>query len=823
MHRCGNDLDNVDFTPFDMECKFIEPASPRPFTKPILSVTASEFGQGHRYCRICQRPITRKLTEEATVSDTRKGVKVTTLPHQQNTQSNYFSWQDKKEGLTANTELSESRCTGKNKQRGTTGLDSTSSGIGSTDSCSNRPATAFTESEFIPELTAKSTQESKDLDNLSKEASVVIKQIKMCILDLQRDSGNSAPSGNTVSLMHIEGQRELPDMANDCVLKAESNCSIALAKSVVATGSESSQTVSSAICGNDLLNEVQNGKCKDKGLQYQMPSQSTGSPTETGLPYLTASQPLKLLPPKKSMASPVSSQTMGSCTGLAAGQYVPSETGNLSEEIKGQNQMADVVFNQNVNSGVAKIESLKETTSANCQMPTQIDYCNSSWPDENKISKRVPSMGTCFPQQVNEDDLHQNQMVLENYIKSGTCQRPMLSRVSKDYLNRQNIQALDSRCKMNQTWVSQRRKALPWQVNERQPYKPEYFSALFSDSKWMDRNQVGVQNTSDHNCLSRKILPHQDESDDASSNSSSSNWTSQKTSMSNSDSEVYHLPGETQKQNYVSSTTSSENDMYSPRSRSQGHYAGEIDSDIEAYSWSGSDRAYPLTSCSGDERLKCSFPSSANSDQVFSIGDSESDSEDYSMYNQPRVRHYKQPRYLSVGSTSKKFCPTRVYKSYKGMNPSKRIGRWKKLKDKLSIIFLHHHHHHHHHHNHPDDGDPGNNETRMGHGRFWLKHTMKPSHPMRTEAYGEQAFKVPGKSVVHSQDRKKPHNQFNALVGGLFKHIRRSKESKTSAKHIKRFGKGQHEGKKVLEKRHWWQLLQRHRRLRKLGLTYGKR
>ncbi|KAL3528235.1 hypothetical protein ACH5RR_012891 [Cinchona calisaya] len=780
----------MGFNSLDREWRFIELANQR------LSVAASEFGNRHKYCRICQRRIARNSLESSNVSDTRNGANGIGLPHQHNNQSNNFLSGDEREGLTETTELPESPSTGKNKQRVTTGHDRTPSGTGSINSPLDRPASALVESESLGELTGETTQESKDFDYLSKEASDIIKQIEICLLDLRRGSG----------------------IITDFMPKLESTCSIVPAKSLVVTGHEPRETVISAKCINELLCKAENGQCKDSIPQFQLPSRATGLPTEMTLPNSTARQPLKPLPLSKTITSPVRSETVGRCTGLAAGHCMQRQTGNPSEEIKGHNQMVDLVCDRNVQSIVAKIESLNEATTGNHLMPCQMDKCYTLWPDGNNKPESVPSPSTCLLQKINEEDLHQNQMLFgDHIIKPGTCQNSMLS---KDYMNHQNIQALDSRSKVNQTSVSDRRKGLSCQPNKRQPspyYKPNQFSALLTtNSRWMDKNQVGPQKIKDFLYTSRNILQHQRESDDTSLSSNSSDWPSQQSSMSSTDRE-YYLPGQIQKQNFVSPTNSSGDD--SLRHRYQRQNAGESSSENQAYSSPSSDTAYQLNSYSSDERLESSLSSSSSSNKVFSVSDSESEGEDYSMHKQPSVQHYRQPRYLSVGSTSKtKISPTRVHKSTEGMNSGKQIGRWKKFKDKLSIIFHHHHHHHHHHHNHPHDDDPNNHENMMSHGKFRSKHTVKTSHPLR----GEQALEKKGKSLIHSGDHKNQRNHFNALLGGIFKHIQHSKESKPSKKHIKRLGKGRHEGK-VSAKMHWWQLLQRHRRANKLGLAYGKR
>ncbi|KAL3528240.1 hypothetical protein ACH5RR_012896 [Cinchona calisaya] len=94
--------------------------------------------------------------ESSKVSNTGNGAKVIPLLHQNNNQSNYIL-SNENEGLTETTELPESPSTGTNKQRITTALDSTPSGIGSTHSSLDRPDTALVESKRLGELTARTT------------------------------------------------------------------------------------------------------------------------------------------------------------------------------------------------------------------------------------------------------------------------------------------------------------------------------------------------------------------------------------------------------------------------------------------------------------------------------------------------------------------------------------------------------------------------------------------------------------------------------------------------------------------------------------------
>ncbi|XP_023880101.2 uncharacterized protein LOC111992477 [Quercus suber] len=129
---------------------------------------------------------------------------------------------------------------------------------------------------------------------------------------------------------------------------------------------------------------------------------------------------------------------------------------------------------------------------------------------------------------------------------------------------------------------------------------------------------------------------------------------------------------------------------------------------------------------------------------------------------------------------------TRRFKSGRRRSPKKSIGRLRKFKNKLGLIFHHHHHHHHHHH---DDDENG----------------QKMLHHRDVHVRAIQKVK---KSAVTSLPRKHQVGHFHGLMEGLLKHVQHSKKSKGSKGGITRLGNGPRGGKKKL---HLWKML-RHRR-----------
>ncbi|KMT14010.1 hypothetical protein BVRB_4g078390 [Beta vulgaris subsp. vulgaris] len=137
----------------------------------------------------------------------------------------------------------------------------------------------------------------------------------------------------------------------------------------------------------------------------------------------------------------------------------------------------------------------------------------------------------------------------------------------------------------------------------------------------------------------------------------------------------------------------------------------------------------------------------------------------------------------------------------------KRGGKLRRLKKRLGMIFHHHHHHHHHHYN--SDGD----EPDVHHARsFWkvlgeiFHHTKGTDHRQKPKA--EKPRKSETKALVK---RKQQGGHFHALVGGLIKHMKHSKNPKQVKTGSKGLGNGRHGGKKEGKNLPWWPKIHRGR------------
>ncbi|EPS57843.1 hypothetical protein M569_16975 [Genlisea aurea] len=168
------------------------------------------------------------------------------------------------------------------------------------------------------------------------------------------------------------------------------------------------------------------------------------------------------------------------------------------------------------------------------------------------------------------------------------------------------------------------------------------------------------------------------------------------------------------------------------------------------------------------------------------------------------------PLKLHTAPKMARMASSRMRKGSTGLQSKmKQSGMWRRLKDRLAIIFHHHHHHHHHHHRH--------HKKRMGKelcsgGRGKVM-TRKLSSRREDEANGERAIEKMGRSLV--QNKKNQHAQFRDLMGGFMRHIRSSKEPKPELETLaKSVAKGDKLGR---NKSHWWQLMQNHNGAAKLA------
>uniref|UniRef100_A0A7N2MMG7 Uncharacterized protein n=1 Tax=Quercus lobata TaxID=97700 RepID=A0A7N2MMG7_QUELO len=285
-----------------------------------------------------------------------------------------------------------------------------------------------------------------------------------------------------------------------------------------------------------------------------------------------------------------------------------------------------------------------------------------------------------------------------------------------------------------------------------------------------------------------KILPRQfhDESDGPSSSSDSyfsisNGQGDSRRSESNSESYEYSLPSQTRAHNHIGPTSES-----SWASNEQGSGPSSIESN--GYSLPSQTRAH-------HKRIAITSESS----------------ESYG-YSLPRAQHHIGPTLRIASESSLEDTigsyvgPTRRFKSSRRRSPKKSIGRLRKLKNKLGLIFHHHHHHHHHHHDDDDDDD------EIGHALVGHKKKNSMWKPLKKMLHHDnRGIQKMKKSTVSSLPRKHQVKHFHGLMEGLLRHVRHSKKSKKGSKgRIRRLGNGPRVGnKRVAKKLQWWKMLRR--------------
>ncbi|KAJ4837149.1 hypothetical protein Tsubulata_015891 [Turnera subulata] len=256
--------------------------------------------------------------------------------------------------------------------------------------------------------------------------------------------------------------------------------------------------------------------------------------------------------------------------------------------------------------------------------------------------------------------------------------------------------------------------------------------------------------------------------------------------------------------------SSSSNDIRSINSsRSSGSISQSIDRSSRSRSIGGSrNRSIGGSSCSGSRNIvhSSSSRSIGSSDTISSnsTGASESLYEDANPPNRgtgPRKRHRSR--------TSGK----------------KAIGRFRKFKNKLGLIFHHHHHHHHHHHVQNDDEEEEDDDEGDGrHKRSMWKRLNNIFHHQKKQNkhYERQADERMRKSVISNKNHA---GHFHALVHGLVNHVKHSKKPKPSRRGIGRVGNAKHGHNRD----HWWKMIKQGRGVKlpkkgrvKLGYKNGK-
>lgn len=136
--------------------------------------------------------------------------------------------------------------------------------------------------------------------------------------------------------------------------------------------------------------------------------------------------------------------------------------------------------------------------------------------------------------------------------------------------------------------------------------------------------------------------------------------------------------------------------------------------------------------------------------------------------------------------------------------PDKSVGRFRRLKNRLGLIF-HHHHHHHHHYDRNGNSDDDHGHSAWKHLRRKMFDSHKNPHDIR-ESRGSKKSLVKVKHVLHNKQGEVGH--FHALLEGLLRHIKHSKKSNN---YLSKGGGG---GSCIIRRKkklHWWQMLRRRR------------
>ncbi|GAB2218571.1 hypothetical protein Drorol1_Dr00001798 [Drosera rotundifolia] len=145
---------------------------------------------------------------------------------------------------------------------------------------------------------------------------------------------------------------------------------------------------------------------------------------------------------------------------------------------------------------------------------------------------------------------------------------------------------------------------------------------------------------------------------------------------------------------------------------------------------------------------------------------------------------------------------TRITRSFRSNHHSgkrSRTGRFRRLKNKLGMIFHHHHHHHH----------DATNEDEAGHPKSLWRHIGKMFRH-KTERDLEKAKVQESRRprpVSKSVLRKQQGGHFHALVDRLMKHIRHSHKSKQGKDAIIMPGNARRGGRKVVNGLSLWEKL----------------
>ncbi|KAI4330093.1 hypothetical protein MLD38_028400 [Melastoma candidum] len=232
--------------------------------------------------------------------------------------------------------------------------------------------------------------------------------------------------------------------------------------------------------------------------------------------------------------------------------------------------------------------------------------------------------------------------------------------------------------------------------------------------------------------------------------------------------------------------------IYESGLEDQGSRKGRRSREMMAIRQEKNKRLSPLESeNSGSEWSSRYLPSSQESGMLSESSSSSSPSREYSADSESSTRlsdkcssyTYSVPSHRGHVNLQRIPERRREFEMHVQANHEKAVGRLRRLKNKLGLIFHHHHHHHHHHH------DPGQDAIR------------KPLQDAFCRKDEVEIVKRSRNGNGLARNRNDQVGHFRMLLHGLRSHLRRSKKPKGNILRNKR-----------AKKSHWWKTMrQRHR------------
>ncbi|KAJ8570209.1 hypothetical protein K7X08_006786 [Anisodus acutangulus] len=738
---------------------------------PKFSFSASESGNKRKFCRICQRPKFEKPFMpcgkiESSENGTPYSTKVMALQEQQNSQFTNISWDIQQEALqSGSTESTKPKVLD---------LRCITSGAETVGPLSDSPANDLTQSvrNFSGLIRSVSDQNH---DHFSTDD--VIKQLELHISALQMDTENFVIADKNAA------EHNFKPITN-VVPQADSATPIKKTEGAV-LNDKLSQTVAVLDDSQQLIIT----QCS------QEPKNRSSSPYPG---YTIPSIRISKFSTDQSPKSPESS----SCQSNQLRQQkivaniFPAEERDTYTKLDLVDLNPWQIQRGNTNNGQS-IQSIVDQFESSSQLNTNNAYANSySFQDRHNMETGVAAMPALLViQNQNQNQMPSNERIRRLGKLNAARQMPAADILRN---NRDSPGMIDRASKL--TWSStydsrmdspysqqaiMRRSALNHKLGQFTPSQSYYVNLDRKPSKYPKNNNHMKR-------LRRRHLHLHLHGQESEGSHSSSPYSSSWTDSDKDDS----LPRKIQTKTQYSDETSSYggDKLYPGRDSSHTNYTVSSScSSNEGYSSPiGSERAHEM------------------------ISTSKSEGERSLSLNHSGYEHLEEPSYYSADSSSRRSSPASVYKFANSKKSKKHNGKWKKLKDKLAMVFHHHHHHHHHHHGKDDKGEERKTLLSRQRGKRFHGHYSTS----KDESFGEKALEKYGKSAIDKQAGKKQKgDQFHTLAKGLMQHIQHPKKSKHSSS--RPVDKGQHSDKKVINKFHWWQLLRYHRGLNKSTVMLG--